>query len=57
MLMHLPSFTQTDIHELAADLVTTILSKIEVAQNPEKMAENDHLMRCWFSLLTILVCI
>jgi len=44
------SFSQADIHEIAADLVSTILSMIESAESPEKMAENDHLMRCQSSL-------
>ncbi|KXN81985.1 Exportin-2 [Leucoagaricus sp. SymC.cos] len=39
-------FAQADIHDIAADLVSTILSKIESKGTPEKMAENDHLMRC-----------
>jgi len=42
------SFSQADIHEIAADLIGTILSMIESAQSPEKMAENDHLMRCQY---------
>ncbi|KAF5343738.1 hypothetical protein D9756_011534 [Leucocoprinus leucothites] len=39
-------FSQADIHEFAAELLSTILSRIESATSPEKMAENDHLMRC-----------
>ncbi|KAG5652934.1 hypothetical protein H0H81_003010 [Sphagnurus paluster] len=39
-------FAQADIHELAADLVDAILSKIESAGTAEKVAENDHLMKC-----------
>ncbi|KAG7451472.1 importin alpha re-exporter [Guyanagaster necrorhizus] len=39
-------FTQTDIHDFAADLLNALLTKIESAKTPEKMAENDHLMKC-----------
>ncbi|KAG2131005.1 CAS/CSE protein [Suillus clintonianus] len=39
-------FSQADIHDLAADLLNTLLNKIEAAGPPEKVAENDHLMKC-----------
>ncbi|KAG1807455.1 CAS/CSE protein [Suillus subaureus] len=39
-------FSQADIHDLAADLFNALLSKIEAAGPPEKVAENDHLMKC-----------
>ncbi|KAG1767590.1 CAS/CSE protein [Suillus placidus] len=39
-------FSQTDIHDLAADLLDALLNKIEAAGPPEKVAENDHLMKC-----------
>ncbi|KAJ8473968.1 hypothetical protein ONZ45_g16104 [Pleurotus djamor] len=39
-------FAQADIHDFAADLLGGLLSKIEGAGTPEKVAENDHLMRC-----------
>jgi len=39
-------FSQADIHDIAADLLNALLSKIEVAGPPEKVAENDHLMKC-----------
>ncbi|KAF9447282.1 Cse1-domain-containing protein [Macrolepiota fuliginosa MF-IS2] len=39
-------FTQADIREYAAELISIILSKIEAQATPEKVAENDHLMRC-----------
>ncbi|KAF7370763.1 Importin N-terminal domain-containing protein [Mycena sanguinolenta] len=38
-------FAQADIHELAPNLLATLLSKIESAGTPEKVAENDHLMK------------
>lgn len=41
-----PSFAQVDIHDYATNLVDALLTKIEVGQTPEKLAENDHLMRC-----------
>lgn len=39
-------FSQADIHDIAADLLNALLSKIEAASLPEKVAENDHLMKC-----------
>ncbi|OJA14948.1 hypothetical protein AZE42_03705 [Rhizopogon vesiculosus] len=39
-------FSQADIHDIAADLLNALLSKIEAAGPPEKVAENDHLMKC-----------
>jgi exportin-2 (importin alpha re-exporter) len=39
-------FSQADIHDLAADLLNALLNKIEAAGPPEKVAENDHLMKC-----------
>ncbi|XP_006455464.1 hypothetical protein AGABI2DRAFT_226927 [Agaricus bisporus var. bisporus H97] len=39
-------FAQADIHDYAANLVDALLTKVEVGQTPEKLAENDHLMRC-----------
>ncbi|KAN0094806.1 CAS/CSE protein, C-terminus domain containing protein [Tylopilus felleus] len=39
-------FTQADVHDFAADLLNAVLSKIEGAGTPEKVAENDHLMKC-----------
>ncbi|KAG1861107.1 CAS/CSE protein [Suillus subalutaceus] len=39
-------FSQADIHDLAADLLNALLNKIEAAGAPEKVAENDHLMKC-----------
>ncbi|KAF5378153.1 hypothetical protein D9615_007619 [Tricholomella constricta] len=39
-------FAQGDIHEFAPDLVDALLTKIESAGTAEKVAENDHLMKC-----------
>ncbi|KAJ7077918.1 CAS/CSE protein [Mycena belliarum] len=39
-------FAQADIHDLASSLLATLLSKIESAGTAEKVAENDHLMKC-----------
>ena len=48
---HVPRrFTQTDVHDFAADLLNAVLTKIEGAGTPEKAAENDHLMKCMFAL-------
>ncbi|KAJ4471965.1 CAS/CSE protein [Lentinula aciculospora] len=39
-------FTQADIRDFASDLLGVLLSKIERAGSAEKVAENDHLMKC-----------
>lgn len=39
-------FAQLDIHDSASELVDALLSRIESARTPEKVAENDHLMKC-----------
>ncbi|KAF9242294.1 armadillo-type protein [Melanogaster broomeanus] len=39
-------FSQADVHDFAADLLSAVLTKIEGAGTPEKVAENDHLMKC-----------
>lgn len=42
-----PRFTQADVREFAGELINVLLTKIESAGTPEKVAENDHLMKCW----------
>ncbi|KIM79693.1 hypothetical protein PILCRDRAFT_791278, partial [Piloderma croceum F 1598] len=39
-------FTQTDIRDISPALLNAVLSKIEGAGSAEKVAENDHLMKC-----------
>ncbi|KAF8452427.1 CAS/CSE protein [Boletus edulis BED1] len=39
-------FTHADVHDFAANLLNAVLTKIEGAGTPEKVAENDHLMKC-----------
>ncbi|KAF5323094.1 hypothetical protein D9611_009310 [Ephemerocybe angulata] len=39
-------FSQADIHDSAAQLLDALLSRIEAGGTPEKVAENDHLMKC-----------
>jgi hypothetical protein len=41
-----PSFTPADIHSIAPELLNTVLTKVESAGSPEKVAENEHLMKC-----------
>lgn len=41
-----PRFSQADIHDFAQNLLDTLLAKIASAGTPEKVAENDHLMKC-----------
>lgn len=40
------SFAQADIHDAAPGLIDILLKKIEAAGTPDKVAENDHLMKC-----------
>lgn len=39
-------FSQADIHDLAPELLNTLLVKIASPGTAEKVAENDHLMKC-----------
>ncbi|KAK7678006.1 hypothetical protein QCA50_018946 [Cerrena zonata] len=39
-------FTQADISELAPYILDALLSKVEKGGSPEKVAENDYLMKC-----------
>ncbi|KAJ8091228.1 importin-alpha export receptor [Marasmius tenuissimus] len=39
-------FNHTDVQDFANDLINALLSKIQSAGTPEKVAENDHLMKC-----------
>nr|VWP01251.1 Succinate-semialdehyde dehydrogenase (EC [Ganoderma boninense] len=39
-------FTEGDVREVAPGLLHALLSKVEKAPTPEKMAENDYLMKC-----------
>jgi exportin-2 (importin alpha re-exporter) len=44
------SFDQASIRPFAQDLVDTLLLKIASAGSAEKIAENDHLMKCLHTL-------
>ncbi|QRV84475.1 exportin-2 [Ceratobasidium sp. AG-Ba] len=39
-------FAQADIHDFANDILVALFSKIESGGSPEKVAENEHLMKC-----------
>ncbi|KAF5349357.1 hypothetical protein D9758_011786 [Tetrapyrgos nigripes] len=39
-------FAQADIRESAVTLLDALLKKIESANSPQKLAENDHMMKC-----------
>jgi exportin-2 (importin alpha re-exporter) len=45
-----PIFTKTDLAPLLRDILASTLQKIEVDPRPEKLAENDFLMKCNLSL-------
>jgi len=40
------SFAPDDIQDIAPNLIKVLLAKIEASGSPEKVAENDHLMKC-----------
>ena len=42
-------FAQADVAELAPHIIDALLAKIEKQGTPEKVAENDYLMKCLFS--------
>ena len=39
-------FNQVDIQDIAPEIIGTLLTKIEAGGSPEKIAENDYLMKC-----------
>ena len=39
-------FKPEDIQPFSAELIDTILTKLESAGSPEKVAENDFMMKC-----------
>ncbi|KZS89199.1 Cse1-domain-containing protein [Sistotremastrum niveocremeum HHB9708] len=39
-------FSQADVHDFANAILSAVLSKIEAAGSPQKVAENDYLMKC-----------
>ena len=48
------SFNQEDIRELAPSIIHSVLTKIEAGGTPEKIAENDFLMKCKSLILLLL---
>lgn len=47
------SFAQADIQAFAPDILESLLLKLESATTPEKVAENDYLMRCVMRVIMI----
>ena len=45
-----PVFTKTDVAPLLQNLLRSLFKSIERDTRPEKLAENDFLMRCLSSL-------
>jgi hypothetical protein len=39
-------FTQADIHGFANEILVALFDKIEAGNSPEKVSENDYLMKC-----------
>ncbi|KAG9074562.1 importin-alpha export receptor, partial [Ceratobasidium sp. UAMH 11750] len=39
-------FAQADIHDFANDILVALFAKIESGSSPQKIAENDYLMKC-----------
>ena len=46
-------FAQADIHEVAPALIDALLKKVEQGATPEKVAENDYLMKCALSQILL----
>ncbi|KAJ3492037.1 hypothetical protein NLI96_g338 [Meripilus lineatus] len=44
-------FSQSDVQETAPQLIDRLLTKLEEARSPEKVAENDYLIKCVFRLI------
>jgi hypothetical protein len=42
----LSSFKPEDIQSFSGELIDTVLAKLESAGSPEKLAENDFMMKC-----------
>lgn len=40
------SFTQADVRPFAENILMALFSNIEKGGTPEKIAENDYLMKC-----------
>ena len=43
---HVDRFGQQDIRETAAGMLDALLARLEAAGTPERIAENDYLMKC-----------
>jgi exportin-2 (importin alpha re-exporter) len=43
-------FAQADVHDFAQGLLDALLTKIEAGVSPERVAENDYLMKCEYGL-------
>jgi hypothetical protein len=46
LMFFFASFSQADVRPFAQDILMALFTNIERGQTPEKMAENDYLMRC-----------
>lgn len=49
-------FTQADIRPFAENILMALFANIEKGGTPEKIAENDYLMKCMYSSLVIAFC-
>lgn len=49
-------FTQADIRPFAENILMALFANIEKGGTPEKIAENDYLMKCMYSSLTTSAC-
>lgn len=48
-------FAQADIHDIAPASIDALLKKVEHGGTPEKVAENDYLMKCKLHFLSWIV--
>ena len=45
-ILSMRRFAQADVRDIAQSIIDAVLTKIEAAGTPEKIAENDYLMKC-----------
>lgn len=39
-------FSQADVQDIAPHIINALLTKLEAGQTPQKVAENDYVMKC-----------
>ena len=52
----LPRFTPTDTVLFASSVIRHLFDRIESGRTPEKLAENDYLMKCMYNSWSYVLC-